>query len=52
MYDKLIALGIPYSRLKNAMDGGDNWGKLVHAFEYITTIGVVLDAWPEHLRDG
>lgn len=51
-YATLIGLGVTYSRLKGALDGRDNWGKLVHAFEYLAALGALLDSWPEDMRDG
>lgn len=42
--DKLAELGIDYQRLKACMDARDNWGGMVHAFEYLSVCGVVLDA--------
>ena len=35
------------SRLKAALDGGDNWGKLTHSFEYLTACSALLNAWPD-----
>jgi hypothetical protein len=47
IYDTLLDLGIDKARLTACMDSNDNWGKLVHAFEYITTISAVLEHWPD-----
>lgn len=40
-------LGIDYPRLKAALDSKDDWGALVHSFEYLTVLGVVCDAMRE-----
>lgn len=48
IYQQLEDLGIDKERLTKAMDSKDNWGALVHAFEYVTTLSVVLDAWPDY----
>lgn len=42
--ERIKAQGIDYKRLKSCLDGHDNWGKLVHSFEYLTVLGVVCDA--------
>lgn len=34
-------------RLERVLDGGDNWGKLVNAFEYLTACSALLNAWPK-----
>lgn len=47
IFDRLEEHGIDRQRLVRCMDGTDNWGALVHACEYLTVIGVVLDAWAE-----
>jgi hypothetical protein len=41
---KCKLLGIDGQRLKQCLDGQDNWGAMVHAFEYLTVLGVVCDA--------
>lgn len=46
----LRAAGIDYQRLRKAMDSNENWGRMVHAFEYVSAIGVVLGTWPEDDR--
>jgi hypothetical protein len=47
-------LGVDAQRLKACLDGHDNWGKMVHAFEYLTVCGVVCDAMlaAEQAADG
>ena len=50
IYDRLIEHGITYDRLKSALDSRDNWGAMVHAFEYLETCGLVLACWPEDKR--
>lgn len=37
-------LGVDKERLRQALDQGDNWGDMIHAFEYLTVLGVVADA--------
>jgi hypothetical protein len=41
---RIKTLGIDADRLKDALDSRDNWGALVHSFEYLTVLGVVCDA--------
>ncbi len=36
--------GIDYKRLKGALDSNEKWGSMVHAFEYLTVLGVVETA--------
>ena len=36
--------GIDGPRLKACLDGKDNWGGMVHAFEYLAVLGIVCDA--------
>jgi hypothetical protein len=42
--ERIKTLGIDADRLKDALDSRDNWGALVHSFEYLTVLGVVCDA--------
>lgn len=42
--EKCEKFGVDYDRLKAALDQNDNWGALVHSFEYLTVLGVVEDA--------
>ena len=42
--ERIKELGVDAKRLKGALDGHDNWGSLVHSFEYLTVLGVVCDA--------
>ena len=50
VYDKLKEAGIDKARLQSALDSNENWGHMVHAFEYLTVLGVVLTDWPEDDR--
>lgn len=45
--ERIEALGIDADRLKGCLDSRDNWGALVHSFEYLTVLGVVCDAMQE-----
>lgn len=36
--------GIDLDRVTAVLDGGENWGRLVHAYEVLTVLGVVRDA--------
>ena len=53
IHKELEALGIDKERLTKAMDSKEPWGSFVHAFEFVTTISVVLDTWPprSHLKN-
>lgn len=42
-----IEHGVDRARLKAALDANDNWGKMVHAFEFLTACSAVLAAWPD-----
>jgi hypothetical protein len=42
--ERIEALGVDADRLKTCLDSRDNWGGMVHAFEYLTVLGVVCDA--------
>lgn len=46
---RLHELGIDHDRLKACLDTKDNWGALVHSFEYLTVLGVVEQAMREEL---
>lgn len=37
--------GVDGERLRKALDSRDNWGALVHSFEYLTVLGIVADAF-------
>jgi len=39
--------GIDKARLKEIMDGHDNWGRLVHAVDYVTVLSLVVQCWPD-----
>ena len=41
---RIKAFGVHHKRLKAALDQSDNWGSMVHSFEYLTVLGVVEDA--------
>ena len=45
VHEKLEELGIDQDRLSEVLTSKDNFGLLVHAFETVTVLGVVLDAW-------
>lgn len=47
VYHQLEGFGIDEDRLREVMDGHDNYGALVHAFETVTVLSVVLACWPE-----
>jgi hypothetical protein len=47
VYEKLAEAGINKARLKTALDSNENWGHMVHAFEFLTVLGVVLTEWPD-----
>lgn len=42
--EAIKSYGIDYERLKAALDTKDNWGALVHSFEYLTVLGIVETA--------
>lgn len=35
--------GIDFHRLDACLSSHDNWGKMIHAFEYVTVLGIVLN---------
>ncbi len=37
-------LGVDHARLSAALDASENWGALVHAFEFLTAVGVTKTA--------
>lgn len=39
--------GVDKDRLRKALDSNDNWGAMVHAFEFLTAASAVLAAWPD-----
>lgn len=47
VFDLLAQHGIDKSRLDEAMKSKDNWGGMVHAYEYVTTCSAVLASWPK-----
>lgn len=49
VYEALIEHGIDKPRLESALKSNDNWGKMVHAFEFLTVASAVLACWPEEL---
>lgn len=49
--ETIKGLGIDADRLKDALDSRDNWGALVHSFEYLTVLGVVCDAMQDEVKD-
>jgi len=46
--EQIKAYGIDYERLKKCLDQPDDWGGMVHSFEYLTVLSVVEIA----MRDG
>ncbi len=44
-------LGIDYDRFKKVVAYKDNWGSMVHAFEYIAVLAVIEEAWDAHHRE-
>lgn len=40
---KCEAMGIDYERLNACMNQKDNWGDMIHSFEYLTVLGAVCD---------
>ncbi len=51
--ERCEALGIDFERLDKALDSHDNWGHMVHSFEYLTVLGIVRDAMraEQNVRD-
>lgn len=41
--DMMTQFGLPPDRLRAVLDQSDNWGSMVHAFEYLTACGVLLN---------
>lgn len=42
--ERIKAQGIDHARLRSCLDQRDNWGGMVHAFEYLAVLGIVCDA--------
>ena len=42
-----VEQGVDRARLQAALDSKDNWGKMTHAFEFLTAVSAVLASWPE-----
>jgi hypothetical protein len=49
--ERVKALGVDADRLKDALDSRDNWGGMIHAFEYLTALGVLCDAMQAAKKD-
>lgn len=47
IYARLEELGIDRARFARAMEAREDWGGMVHAFEWLTVLGVVLSHWPD-----
>jgi len=47
VHEVMLSQGVDRKRLKDALDSKDNWGKMVHAFEFLTAASAVLATWPE-----
>lgn len=45
--DVCMQQGIDRQRLSDALAAKDNWGKMIHAFEFLTASSAVLATWPE-----
>lgn len=45
LFKRIESLGVDFDRLSTALSQRDNWGELVHSFEYLTVLGCVEDAW-------
>jgi len=43
-------LGIDYDRFHAVMEYKDDWGHLVHSFEYLAVLAVVEEAWKHEIR--
>jgi len=39
--------GVSKDRLRTALDSNNNWGGMVHTFEYLATCSAVLATWPD-----
>ncbi len=51
VFDKIENHGVTFERLHEALNCHDDWGGMVHAFEYLTVLGVVEGAWKKHRED-
>lgn len=47
VHDRLVERGIDRDRLDQLLANGDNWGAMVHAFEWLAVASAVLATWPE-----
>jgi hypothetical protein len=47
IYERLGEFGIDKARLTAVLGQSDNWGGMVHSFEYLTVCSVVEALWPE-----
>lgn len=45
LFDECEAFGIDLKRLSAALGSRDNWGGMVHAFEYVTVLSIVEKRW-------
>ena len=39
--------GLTRDRLSAALSANDNWGAMVHAFEFLTAASALLASWPD-----
>lgn len=46
-HDVCRSHGVDRQRLEAALKANDNWGKMVHAFEFLTAAGAMLATWPK-----
>lgn len=51
LFTAIEGFGVSHERLKKALDQHDNWGGMVHSFEYLTVLGVVEGLWRKHKED-
>lgn len=51
LIQRLEGYGVTYERLKSALDSKDNWGSMVHSFEYITVLSTVETLWRKDRRE-
>lgn len=47
---KCLAHGIDLHRLETCLSSRDNWGNMVHSFEYLTVLEAVRDAMKDASR--
>ncbi len=45
-HELCLEQGVDRERLRVALSTNDNWGGMVHAFEYLTAVSAVLASWP------